>query len=114
MLAAFLATSALSREIDYPVMLKPAHPTAWMRHGLDAELARARAKKRGHQVEHDAQGGARRRRRLGGGQQGPVVGHALVARHPQEDGAGGGEGARLDRPREGRAAGLRRRGSNAS
>ena len=34
---------ALSREMDYPVMLKPAHPTAWMRHGLDAELARARA-----------------------------------------------------------------------
>lgn len=34
---------ALSRVIDYPVVLKPAQPTAWMRPGMDPEIARAKA-----------------------------------------------------------------------
>lgn len=34
---------ALSRVIDFPVVLKPAHPTAWMRPGMDPAIARAKA-----------------------------------------------------------------------
>jgi D-aspartate ligase len=34
---------ALSRVVDYPVVLKPAHPTAWQRPGLDPAIARAKA-----------------------------------------------------------------------
>jgi predicted ATP-grasp superfamily ATP-dependent carboligase len=34
---------ALSRLVDYPVVLKPAHPTAWKRPGLDPAIARAKA-----------------------------------------------------------------------
>lgn len=34
---------ALSRVIDFPVVLKPAQPTAWMRPGLDPAIARAKA-----------------------------------------------------------------------
>jgi predicted ATP-grasp superfamily ATP-dependent carboligase len=34
---------ALSRVVDFPVVLKPAHPTAWMRPGMDPAIARAKA-----------------------------------------------------------------------
>jgi predicted ATP-grasp superfamily ATP-dependent carboligase len=34
---------ALSRVIDFPVVLKPAHPVAWKRPGLDPVIARAKA-----------------------------------------------------------------------
>ncbi|MBP8270860.1 MAG: ATP-grasp domain-containing protein [Sphaerotilus sp.] len=34
---------ALSRVVDFPVVLKPAHPTAWKRPGLDPAIARAKA-----------------------------------------------------------------------
>ena len=34
---------ALSRVVDFPVVLKPAHPTAWKRPGMDPAIARAKA-----------------------------------------------------------------------
>jgi predicted ATP-grasp superfamily ATP-dependent carboligase len=37
------AVESLSRTVDYPVVLKPSHPTAWMRPGLEASIARAKA-----------------------------------------------------------------------
>lgn len=38
-----VAAEALSRIVDYPVIVKPAHPLAWKHPGLDPAVARAKA-----------------------------------------------------------------------
>lgn len=37
------AVETLSRSVDYPLVLKPSHPTAWMKPGLDPSISRVKA-----------------------------------------------------------------------